>query len=111
MPKTNDKINCSPGNRIKCWSFQKKIYWGISLLLLVILGSQVVMADNKHTVGTFIAPYSPYGIYKKTYGDAYPYKMLIKDAAKQGISDIHFALQDGRGGPFLYKTKVTCCCA
>lgn len=89
----------------------KRFFVSLSLTILfcLLLGMPESRADEKAEkprICTFIEPFGPYGIWRAAYGDPYPYKMIIRDAANQGISDMVIFIQQYRGGPFLYPTTV-----
>ena len=80
---------------------------GIMLLglMMSLIACRPLQAAEK-TVGVWLTPGGPWGIWDKSYGDSFPVKMIAKDLADTGVNEIYFFEQDGRGGPFLHPTGV-----
>jgi len=77
------------------------------LLVVAIVGTGTLVATaEKPSVGVWVSPGGPHGIWAKSLGDPWPVKMIVGDLAELGVSDVFFFEQEGRGGPFLHPTKV-----
>ena len=72
---------------------------------LMLLMAASAPAGEK-TIGVWMSPGGPPGVWEKSYGDPFPVKMIVKDLWEMGISDVFFFEQSGRGGPFLHPTQV-----
>ena len=75
---------------------------GLTLPLILCLAAQAA----ERTVGTWLSPSSPWGIWDMSYGDHFPVKMIVKDLAEIGVNEIYFFEQVDRGGAFLHPTEV-----
>ena len=51
-----------------------------------------------------MSPGGPWGIWKHSYGRRFPVKMIVKDSADLGVTDIYF-FEQGHGS-FLHPTNV-----
>jgi uncharacterized membrane protein len=82
-----------------------------SVMALLFLELSVIELNAKETptLASWTSTFSPYGVWKKTYDNPFPCKLIIKNVANQGITDVNFFIQAGRGGPFMYSTKVKHC--
>ena len=43
---------------------------------------------------------------QQPWGNRFPVKMIVKDLSDLGVNEVYFFEQQGRGGPFLHRTKV-----
>jgi len=73
---------------------------------LLALFAGAAHGQEKPTVGAWMSPGGPWGIWEKSVGDAFPVQRIVNDLADLGVSDILFFEQSGRGGPFLHPTAV-----
>ena len=75
----------------------------LSIALWLFAG--VALGDEK-TLGVWMSPGGPSGIWEKACGDGFPVARIVGDQADLGSTDIFFFEQAGRGGPFHHPTQV-----